>query len=265
MAPGAVADRTGGGMTILDVAGISKRFGGVRAVADVSFRVATGEMLALIGPNGAGKSTCFNMLNGQTAPDSGRIRLNGTDITGLAPRRICRLGVGRTFQITATFASMTVRENVQVALLAHRGQVWRFLRPAAAWFAPEADALLAQVGMADQASRAAGVLAYGDLKRLELAIALANTPILLLMDEPTAGMAPTERVALMQLTRTLASQSGIAVLFTEHDMDVVFGVADRILVLNRGELIAEGDGPAIRADARVREVYLGSGATSGGH
>jgi len=252
-------------VTILDVAAISKSFGGVRAVADVSFRVAAGEMLALIGPNGAGKSTCFNMLNGQTPPDSGRITLRGRDITGLPPRRVCRLGVGRTFQITATFASMTVRENIQVALLAHHRRIWRFLRPAFAWFGAEADGLLRQVGMADQASRAAGVLAYGDLKRLELAIALANTPSLLLMDEPTAGMAPSERVALMQLTRTLASQRGIAVLFTEHDMDVVFGIADRILVLDRGELIAEGDGPGIRANARVREVYLGSGATSGGH
>lgn len=252
-------------MTILDVAAISKSFGGVRAVADVSFRVAAGEMLALIGPNGAGKSTCFNMLNGQTPPDTGRITLRGRDITGLPPRRICRLGVGRTFQITATFASMTVRENVQVALLAHHRRTWRFLRPAFAWFAAEADELLTQVAMADQATRAAGVLAYGDLKRLELAIALANAPSLLLMDEPTAGMAPSERVALMHLTRTLASQRGIAVLFTEHDMDVVFGIADRILVLNRGELIAEGDGPTIRTDARVREVYLGSGATSGGH
>jgi branched-chain amino acid transport system ATP-binding protein len=252
-------------MTILAVDAISKSFGGVRAVADVSFQVQAGEMLALIGPNGAGKSTCFNMLNGQIPPDAGRITLNQQDITGLSPRRVCRMGVGRTFQITATFASMTVRENVQVALLAHHRQVWRFLRPTSARFADEADSLLAQVDMQDQATRAAGVLAYGDLKRLELAIALANTPSLLLMDEPTAGMAPTERVALMQLTRTLASLRGIAVLFTEHDMDVVFGIADRILVLNRGELIAEGDGPAIRADPRVREVYLGSGATSGGH
>jgi branched-chain amino acid transport system ATP-binding protein len=252
-------------MTILDVAAISKSFGGVRAVTGVSFGVAPGEMLALIGPNGAGKSTCFNMLNGQTPPDGGRITLQGRDITGLSPRRIWRMGVGRTFQITATFASMTVRENVQVALLAHHRQIWRFLRPAAAWFGPEADALLAQVAMQDQATRAAGVLAYGDLKRLELAIALANSPHLLLMDEPTAGMAPTERVALMQLVRTLASQRSVAVLFTEHDMDVVFGIADRILVLNRGELIAEGNGPTIRADPRVREVYLGSGATSGGH
>jgi branched-chain amino acid transport system ATP-binding protein len=252
-------------MTILQVNGISKRFGGVRAVTEVSFRVAAGEMLALIGPNGAGKSTCFNMLNGQIVPDTGRIVLRGQDITGLAPRRVWRMGVGRTFQITATFASMTVRENVQVALLAHHRKVWRFFRPAGAWFGDAADALLAQVGMADQASRAASVLAYGDLKRLELAIALANAPSLLLMDEPTAGMGPGERIALMQLARAMASERGMAVLFTEHDMDVVFGVADRILVLNRGELIAEGDGPSIRADDRVREVYLGSGATSGGH
>jgi branched-chain amino acid transport system ATP-binding protein len=252
-------------MTVLDVTAISKRFGGVRAVESVSFQVAAGEMLALIGPNGAGTSTCFNMLNGQIPPDSGRITLRGQDITRLSPRRIWRLGVGRTFQITATFASMTVRENVQVALLAHHRKLWRFVRPAAAWFGPEADALLTQVAMQDQANRAAGVLAYGDLKRLELAIALANAPSLLLMDEPTAGMAPTERVALMQLTRSIAAQNGTAVLFTEHDMDVVFGIADRILVLNRGELIAEGTGPAIRANPRVREVYLGSGATSGGH
>jgi branched-chain amino acid transport system ATP-binding protein len=252
-------------MTILAVNAINKRFGGVHAVSDVSFRLSAGEMLALIGPNGAGKSTCFNMLNGQIPPDSGHIALHGRDITGLSPRRVWRMGVGRTFQITATFASMTARENLQVALLAHHRHIWRFLRPAAAWFGPEADALLTQVGMQDQAARAAGVLAYGDLKRLELAIALANAPTVLLMDEPTAGMAPTERAALMQLTRTLATQRGIAVLFTEHDMDVVFGAADRILVLNRGELIAEGDGPAIRTDARVREVYLGSGVTSGGH
>ena len=252
-------------MTILAVDGLAKSFGGVRAVNGVSFSVAAGEMLALIGPNGAGKSTCFNMLNGQIRPDSGRIALNGHDIAGLSPRRVWRLGVGRTFQIAATFASMTVRENVQVALLAHHRRIWRFWRPAAAWFVPEADALLTQVGMRDQAERAAGVLAYGDLKRLELAIALANAPRLLLMDEPTAGMAPAERVALMQLTRTLASKQGLAVLFTEHDMDVVFGVASRIVVLNRGEVIAGGDGAAIRADPRVRAVYLGSGITSGGH
>ncbi len=252
-------------MSVLDVTGLEKSFGGVRAVSGVSFSVAAGEMLALIGPNGAGKSTCFNMLNGQLRPDGGRIVLQGTDITGRRPRVVWRLGVGRTFQITATFASMTVRENVQMALLSHRRALWRFWRAVAATHADEADALLAQVSMEAQAGRAAGVLAYGDLKRLELAIALANAPHLLLMDEPTAGMAPAERVALMDLARALAKRRGMAVLFTEHDMDVVFNVADRILVLNRGEVIAAGDGAAIRADTRVREVYLGTGATSGGH
>jgi branched-chain amino acid transport system ATP-binding protein len=252
-------------VSILEVTELEKSFGGVRAVGGVSFSVAAGEMLALIGPNGAGKSTCFNMLNGQLRPDGGRIILQGTDITGRRPRAVWRLGVGRTFQITATFASMTVRENVQMALLSHCRALWRFWRPVAATHADEADALLARVSMKAQAGRAAGVLAYGDLKRLELAIALANAPHLLLMDEPTAGMAPAERVALMDLARALAKERGMAVLFTEHDMDVVFNVADRILVLNRGEVIAAGDGAAIRADARVREVYLGIGATSGGH
>ena len=252
-------------MSVLQVTGLRKDFGGVRAVDDVSFGVAAGELLALIGPNGAGKSTCFNMLNGQLRPDAGQVVLDGADITGLAPRRVWRLGVGRTFQITATFASMTVRENVQMALLSHHRQVWRFWRRAGTLHAEAADALLEQVAMLDQAGRAAGVLAYGDLKRLELAVALANAPRLLLMDEPTAGMAPAERVTLMRLTRALSAKSGIAVLFTEHDMDVVFNVADRILVLNRGSLIAEGTGAQIRANAQVHEVYLGAGSTSGGH
>ena len=252
-------------MSVLSVQGLGKSFGGVQAVADVSFAVAPGEMLALIGPNGAGKSTCFNMVGGQLMPDAGQVLLEGRPITGLGPRAIAARGVGRTFQITATFGSRTLRETVQMALLAHRGEIWRFWRPVAGRHAGEADALLAQVGLEAQAGRAAGVLAYGDLKRLELAIALANAPRLLLMDEPTAGMAPAERVGLMKLTRRLATERGVAVLFTEHDMDVVFDVSDRILVLNRGRLIAEGDGAAIRANPAVREIYLGTGATSGGH
>jgi branched-chain amino acid transport system ATP-binding protein len=252
-------------MSMLEVQGLSKSFGGVQAVGEVSFSVAAGEMLALIGPNGAGKSTCFNMVGGQLPPDAGSVRLDGREITGLGPRAISAHGVGRTFQITATFGSMTVRENVQMALIAHHGETWRFWKPASSRYAAEADALLAQVGLDAQAERPTGVLAYGDLKRLELAIALGNAPRLLLMDEPTAGMAPAERVALMQLTRRIATGRGVAVLFTEHDMDVVFDAADRILVLNRGRLIAEGDSAAIRADPAVREIYLGTGATSGGH
>ena len=243
---------------VLEVQGLQKSFGGVRAVRDVSLRVAGGELLALIGPNGAGKSTCFNMLNGQLRPDAGTVRLDGRDITGLPPRVIWRLGVGRTFQITATFGSLSVLENVQMALLSHARRLFGLWRPVAAEDPEPALALLDRVGMAAQAARPCGVLAYGDLKRVELAIALANAPRLLLMDEPTAGMAPAERVALMALTATIARQSSIAVLFTEHDMDVVFTHADRLLVLDRGAMLAEGRPDEVRADPRVREVYLGS-------
>ncbi|HWX49910.1 MAG TPA: ABC transporter ATP-binding protein [Roseomonas sp.] len=243
----------------LEAEGLVKSWGGVRAVDGVSFALAPGEMLALIGPNGAGKSTCFNMLNGQIQPDTGRVRLAGRDVTGLPPRAVWRLGVGRTFQITATFASMTVLDNVRMALLSHARRLFGLWRPAAHLFTAEAEALLARVGMAGQAARPCGVLAYGDLKRLELAMALANRPRLLLMDEPTAGMAPAERVALMAETAAIAREGGIAVLFTEHDMDVVFTHADRVLVLDRGRLIAGGTPETVRTDPRVRQVYLGGG------
>ena len=245
---------------VLQVDGLHKAFGGVRAVEDVSFAVSAGELLALIGPNGAGKSTCFNMLNGQLAPDSGLVRLEGRDVVGLSPRAIWRLGVGRTFQITATFSSLSVRENVQMALYSHAGRLWSLLSRFGAELRPEADALLAEVGMLDQAERPCGVLAYGDLKRVELAVALAHAPLLLLMDEPTAGMAPAERVQLMELAARIARERSIAVLFTEHDMDVVFGHADRVLVLDRGRVLAAGTPAEVRADPRVRAVYLGGAA-----
>jgi branched-chain amino acid transport system ATP-binding protein len=252
-------------MSVLALDRLSKSFGGVRAVSDVSFAVDAGELLALIGPNGAGKSTCFNLVNGQLRPDAGTVTFEGRDITRARPRDIWRLGVGRTFQITATFASMTVRENVQMALLSHRRRLAELWRPAASLDADKADELLDLVGMRDQADRPCGVLAYGDIKRVELAVALANAPRLLLMDEPTAGMAPKERIALMALTHDIVRQRKIAVLFTEHDMDVVFAHADRIIVLNRGRLIAEGPPAAVRADKAVQEVYLGSGSTFGAH
>jgi len=250
-------------MTVLDVRGLSKSFGGVRAVDDVHFTVAAGELLALIGPNGAGKSTCFNMLNGQLRPDGGSVQLNGRSIVGLPPRRVWRLGVGRTFQITATFVSMTVRENVQMALLSHHRRIRAVFARAGDLYRVEADALLERVAMRDQAERVCGVLAYGDLKRVELAVALANDPKLLLMDEPTAGMAPKERVQLMELAARLARERAIAVLFTEHDMDVVFAHADRVIVLDRGRLIAQGTPAEVRADPQVQAVYLGSGAMYG--
>ena len=251
-------------MKVLRVANLSKAYGGVHAVREVSFSLAAGELLALIGPNGAGKTTCFNMLNGQIAADGGSAEFEGRSLIGLKPRQIWRLGVGRTFQITATFASMSVRENVQTALLNYHGRLNSILALAERLYVDEAMALLERVGIAEQAARPCAVLAYGDLKRVELAIALANRPRLLLMDEPTAGMAPAERVTLMRLTAELARAANIAVLFTEHDMDVVFAHADRILVLNRGRLIAEGKPAEVRANREVQDVYLGSGSLYAG-
>ena len=246
-------------MSGLQVRDLAKSYGGVQALRGVSFTVGAGEVVAMIGPNGAGKSTCFDILSGQLSPDRGAAALAGHSLVGKAPRRIWRLGVGRTFQITATFASMTVRENVQMALLSHHRRLWSLTSNAVRVFAGEADALLERAGILAQAARPCDILAYGDLKRLELAVALANQPRLLLMDEPTAGMAPTERDALMRLVADRARGDGTAVLFTEHDMDVVFTHADRVLVLAEGELIAEGSPAMVRADERVREVYLGSG------
>jgi len=245
-------------MSALEVRGLSKAYGGVHAVRGVSFTVDAGEVVALIGPNGAGKTTCFNMLNGQLRPDSGEIALAGRSVVGLRPHQVWRLGVGRSFQVTATFSSMSVRENVQVALLSHHGRVFSLGKPAVRFQVDEADALLARVGMQQQAARPCAVLAYGDLKRVELALALASQPRLLLMDEPTAGMARGERHALMQLAATLARSEHIAVLFTEHDMEVVFNFASRIIVLHCGEVIAAGAPAEVRANPRVREVYLGN-------
>ena len=248
-------------MSLLIVKDLGKSFGGVKAVDGISFELEAGELLALIGPNGAGKSTTFNMVNGQLQADRGSIQFAGQELVGLAPREIWRLGVGRTFQIAETFASLTVIENVQMALLSHAGQVFSFFKAARAHERTRAFELLEQVGMASQADRPCSALAYSDVKRVELAIALANRPRLLLMDEPTAGMAPKERNALMTLTKKLVLEQQIAVLFTEHSMDVVFAHADRMIVLARGRLIAQGKADDIRKDAKVQEVYFGSGAT----
>ncbi len=250
-------------MTLLVVEQLAKSFGGVEAARGVSFDLQAGRLLAIIGPNGAGKSTIFNMVGGQLAPDGGRVVLDGQDITGQPPRRIWRLGVGRTFQVAQTFVSMTVAENVQMALLSLNRRTRDCWSAATDMYRDEALRLLDRVGMAADAERPSRELAYGDVKRVELAIALAGAPKLLLMDEPTAGMAPRERAQLMQLTATIARESRIGVLFTEHDMAAVFGHADDILVLVRGEIIAKGRPEEVRANARVREVYLGGSATVG--
>jgi branched-chain amino acid transport system ATP-binding protein len=245
---------------VLETRGLSKAFGGVRAVSAVDLAMPKGEIRALIGPNGAGKTTFFNMLTGQLRADAGLVLFKGERLSGLPPYAVWRRGVSRTFQITATFATLTALDNVRVARLSHAGKTYSLLEAAARLEADEARALLGQVGLLEQADRVAAVLAYGDLKKLELAVALANDPEVLLLDEPTAGMAPAERGALMALTERIARARGLTVLFTEHDMDVVFAVADRIMVLHQGRVIADGPPAQVRADAQVQRVYLGEEA-----
>jgi branched-chain amino acid transport system ATP-binding protein len=244
-------------MTLLSAQNLHKSFGGVVAARDVAFTLERSEMLAVIGPNGAGKSTVFNMVGGQLRPDRGRVLLDGQDITAASPQKRFRRGVGRTFQVAQTFLSMTAAENVQMALISchrHSNGLWT---PARNRHRDKAVELLSQVGMAEAADSPCSSLAYGDVKRVELAIALAGQPKLLLMDEPTAGMAPRERAALMALTASIAASQGIGVLFTEHDMDVVFGHAARVLVLVRGQIIAAGTPDEVRQDEQVRRAYLG--------
>jgi branched-chain amino acid transport system ATP-binding protein len=242
--------------TLLEVRDLSRSFDGVTALRDVSFTLAHGERVALIGPNGAGKTTCFNVINGQLAPDRGQVLLAGARIDGLPPRRIAQRGIARTFQVAATFASMTVRENVAVALLAHARRDARVVGTAAAAGAAAA-ALLERLGLAALGDTHCASLAYGDAKRVELALALAQQPRLLLMDEPTAGAGGEARESVMRTVADVVRSGDAAVLFTEHDMDVVFAHADRVIVLDRGRIIATGTPAEIRADPRVQAAYLG--------
>jgi branched-chain amino acid transport system ATP-binding protein len=247
-------------MSLLTVKGLAKSFGGVQAVSEVDFNVAAGELVALIGPNGAGKSTTFNMINGQLKPDRGAIEFAGQSLVGVPTRTVWRLGVGRTFQTASVFGSMTVLENVQMVMLSHDRRIGNVFSRASHYRREDALEVLGRVGLVHQADRGCQSLAYADLKRVELAMAMANSPRLLLMDEPTAGMAPAERQMLMALTRDLARAQQMGVLFTEHSMDVVFGYADRILVMASGRLIAQGSPDEVREDQAVRQAYFGRAA-----
>jgi branched-chain amino acid transport system ATP-binding protein len=242
---------------VLEIERLSKSFAGFRAVSEVSLAVASRQIAAVIGPNGAGKSTLFNLITGHLQPDTGRVRLDGRDITGAAPHRICAMGIGRSFQRTNIFARLTVFENLQAAILMHRGRGRDFWSNAASLYREETEALLVSVGLADVAETIAGTLSYGNQKQLELGLALASDPALLLLDEPTAGMSATETHETIRLVERIAGERELTLLFTEHDMEVVFGIAQKIAVLHQGRLIAEGAPAEVRGDPQVRRVYLG--------
>ncbi|MBI3091505.1 MAG: ABC transporter ATP-binding protein [Candidatus Tectomicrobia bacterium] len=240
---------------LLRVRNLAKAFGGTRAVDHVNFELPAGRVQALIGPNGAGKTTLFNLLTGHLRADSGSVIFREKEILGLPPHAVWRRGISRTFQVPAIFENLTLLENVQVALRSHER---RLLRPLPLAQAPtRAAELVAAVQLCEPLQAPAYSLAYGNRKRLELAIALANEPALLLLDEPTAGLAPSERARLMQLVHTIATRQSITILFTEHDMDVVFEQAHYVFVMHQGSLIEQGTPEEVRANRRVQEVYLG--------
>jgi branched-chain amino acid transport system ATP-binding protein len=250
-------------MVILEVRNIVKSFGGLRALQDVSLSIAKGEIRAVIGPNGAGKSTLFNVMTGLLPPDSGEVTFDGERITGLPPHRIIRKGIGRSFQITNIFPRMSVFENVQVALFSHHGKAKNPFSQARkfAEIGEEALSILEQVGLAEKYDSSASVLSHGDQKRLEIAISLASRPKLLMLDEPTAGMSRFESRETVALLRKISREQGLTLLFTEHDMDIVFGISEKIMVLQQGTVIADGTPVEIRANPEVRKAYLGEEIT----
>ncbi len=236
---------------LLDVDGIGKSFGGLTALRDVAFQVPQGAIMGIIGPNGAGKTTLFNCISGLMKPDAGRVRFGGREIQGLRPHRICRLGLARTFQIVRPFRGMSVLENVKVAAFARHDR-----GPAAE---ARARAVLADLGMAQMAATDAGILGVAELRRLEIARALATDPQVLLLDEMLAGLTATEAAALCDQIRTLRDR-GLTILLVEHSVPVVSALCDRAVVLNFGEVLTEGATAAVLADARVQDAYLGSAA-----
>ncbi len=250
-------------MVLLEVRNVVKSFGGLRALQDVSLSVARGEIRAVIGPNGAGKSTFFNVMTGLLKPDSGDVMFEGEPITGMPPHRIIRKGIGRSFQITNIFPRMSVFENVQVALFSHHrtGNNPLSLARNSIRVGEEVLALLEQVGLAEKYDSSASVLSHGDQKRLEIAISLASRPKLLMLDEPTAGMSRFESRETVALLQRISLEQGLTLIFTEHDMDIVFAISEKIMVLQQGAVIADGTPAEIKANPEVRKAYLGEEIT----
>ncbi len=248
---------------MLETKDLHKDFGGFKAIDGVDFLLNAKEHHAIIGPNGAGKTTFFNLITGHLPPTRGEVLFRGRDITGLAPHRIVKLGLARSFQRVNIYPRLSVHENVQVAFIARDGRHFSFFTLADRLYRKETDEILELVGLADAAAETAGELAYGKQKQLELAISLAANPDVLLLDEPTAGMSPQETGTAIKLIDEIADARGLTLLFTEHDMSVVFGISDRISVLHHGVIIASGTPDEVRNDPEVRRVYLGEADTGG--
>jgi branched-chain amino acid transport system ATP-binding protein len=242
---------------ILGVEKVRKSFDGFVAINGVSFSLQKGEICSIIGPNGAGKTTLFNLITGHLRIDEGKLIFKDQDITNRRPYQICRLGVGRSFQRTNIFPRLTVYQNIQAAVLVHQGRSFTFFRPVDSFFQKETEEILGRVGLGEYAQTVSGSLSYGFQKQLELGIALASEPELLLLDEPTAGMSAQETHQTIELIGRITREKGLTLLFTEHDMEVVFSISERIMVLYQGRLIAEGTPHEIRCNPDVQKVYLG--------
>jgi branched-chain amino acid transport system ATP-binding protein len=244
---------------ILETRGLARAFGALHAVTDVSLAVPAGELRAVIGPNGAGKTTLFHLISGLLPPTSGRVLFHGDDITGLGAPARCRRGISRTFQITSIFPELTALENVRIAVQLKRGGNFRLLGGRALLDATEACAResLAFLGLLERGGEPAATLPHGDQRLLEIAMALAQEPELLLLDEPTQGLSPEDTAATVAVIRQIARERRLTIILVEHDMDVVFDLADRISVLHFGQLIAEGSPDEIRANVEVQKAYLG--------
>jgi len=242
---------------MLRVEDLHKSFDGFKAVNAAHLTVEKGQLVAVIGPNGAGKTTLFNLITGQLQPDNGKILLNDEDISKLPPHVICRKGVARSFQIANVFPRLSVFRNVQVSVLSQQKLSDKLFQPAAQLVVEETNRILESVGLLDKKMDVAGSLSHGDKRTLEIAIALGNEPHLLILDEPTAGMSPEETTTTMALIQRLAADQGLTILFCEHDMEVVFGTAQSIMVMQQGRTIVQGDPQTVRQNTEVQQAYLG--------
>ena len=242
---------------MLYVEKVQKSFDGFVAVRNANLAVESGDIVAVIGPNGAGKTTLFNLITGQLKADRGKILFKGEDIAGLAPFRICRKGISRSFQIVNIFKRLTVFENVQVAVLSHRKRTSNLFLPSQKLAVGETREILENVGLVEKADKVSGSLSHGEQKVLEMAVALGNDPELLILDEPTAGMSAEETSVTIELIKRLSSDLGLTILFCEHDMGLVFSIATKIMVMQQGETIMQGEPNAVRENKLVQEAYLG--------